>query len=181
MDLASKGCLRYAPSRVRTYITSSSVLLLKVAFVCRAACVHAETSEDLQSLEKAISALRASAVDDMDLSCRYAVLIEAYTGKLRTWVAPDRHAGTNHDHMIHSDGHIQLGRVRDYTLLDNDISFEPTSDGLNHGVVDDSWWALPFDPSLAPFTSSEHAPFTLGFQADSLDFLWNCTEPSISN
>jgi hypothetical protein len=39
----------------------------------------------------------------------------------------------------------------------------------------EDWWARPFDPNIAPFSTHGNAGegVSLGLELDSLDFLWN--------
>lgn len=190
--LASEGNLRYAPLRVATYITCSSVLLLKAIFLCRAAGVHTEDASlegYLQTLTRAIVALRSSAIDDMDFSSRYATLIEKQLSKLYSLLTVDAGLGDGErssSNGVASGRHMESSNVLDGSLLENGpsnggmegVENGDNTDQPNATAADDNWWSLPFDSSLAPFTS-DHPPFTLGFQADSLDFLWSLTDIGI--
>lgn len=43
-------------------------------------------------------------------------------------------------------------------------------------IPGEDWWARPFDPNIAPFSSNSggHGEgVSLGLELDSLDFLWN--------
>ncbi|KAF2648347.1 hypothetical protein K491DRAFT_612950 [Lophiostoma macrostomum CBS 122681] len=176
--LATTATLRYAPSRITTYITCASVLLLKAIFLCQAIEAPPEEfacARNLQALNDAILALKTSAIDDMDFPSRYATLIEKQLAKVGACSKDndaDAQGAAYHDDSL---GDLE-GQLHNSLLAPGSALGDIASESILPSISGfENWMPLPFDPSLAPFTSS-HPYFTLGFELDSLDFLWNAAD-----
>jgi hypothetical protein len=181
-ELATTTMLRYAPSRITTYITCASVLLLKAIFLCQAAEAPSEEfsfEHNLQALNNAIAALKASAIDDMDFSSRYATLIEKQLLRLgacfKSSDADSQGTAYLDDPLGDLEGQLHNSLLAHGPEKGGIANNNPDLSYVSGPISSDNWMALPFDPSLAPFTSS-HPYFTLGFELDSLDFLWNVAD-----
>lgn len=187
--MASEGRLRYAPLRAVVCVTSSSVFLLKAISL---GARNTDLRASLSILDECIVALRASAIDDMDFSLRYATLIEKHVSRFRAnFIVPNIHEvshGSNEmDQSYFTSGNCDSAINGLLPAFNPDWQSLPTSGGRDHnhsGVQQnpgleservysgEDWWARPFDPNIAPFSFNSDT-VSLGLELDSLDFLWN--------
>lgn len=187
-EMAQEGRLRYTPMRTLVCITTASVLLLKALTL---GPQHADLATSLSILDDSIAALRSSAIDDMDFSPRYATLMEKHVARFRASYtvphSPDRSDG---DPQVPVPAATQNPQDKDRS---NEQSLQEPLVGLNEEtgygddfamldayqfpVNDNDWATRPFDPNVAPFgAAGDH--LSLGFELDTLDFLWNLPDPA---
>ncbi|KAH7310059.1 hypothetical protein BKA65DRAFT_485274 [Rhexocercosporidium sp. MPI-PUGE-AT-0058] len=175
------------PMRILFRITSASLFLLKAISI---GGPSADLQISLKILDESDTALRATPIDDMDLASRYATLIERHVARFRhNFISsrqPDLLQGFAAGLPTFSGGESSSLFTRGRAEQQSDAS------GSNTGYLRDSsaqftgsqsfdtqiflgledWSAQPFDHSLAPFsTNGNH--ISIGFDAGSLDFLWN--------
>lgn len=172
-DLASSGALRFSPFRFYIRVTSSSVFLLK-ALSLGVRNIQLQTS--LNILDRSIQALKSCTLDDMHLAPRYASLLEIHVARLR------RHFIVSSKHPHRSRGVTRQGSPEPTPVLHKD-RIEPSGvqeaqepsiwmDYPLHGISEDDWLLLPFDPSMASFGMDSCQAFS-GFEEGALDFVWN--------
>ncbi|KAL2834006.1 hypothetical protein BJY01DRAFT_224709 [Aspergillus pseudoustus] len=186
-SMAAEGRLRYAPLRTLVCITSSSIFLLKAISLGGR---HADLQTSLDILDRCILALRSSGTDDMDFSLRYATLLEKHVARFRANFIIPPHQPT---HLNPTNANAPptpsiTQRAEDSLSIPTETTYaHPNSNSMNwaqqqYPVMDqiptgEDWWARPFDPNIAPFSSSSHGAggegISLGLELDSLDFLWN--------
>jgi hypothetical protein len=161
--------LRYAPLRTLICITSASIFLLKAISLGGR---NVDLQKSLTTLDRCISALKLSGIDDMDFSLRYATLIENHVAGFCAQFAPPSHPSfsQNPPNAAQRDTSSMLSSPKSYH--DGPI---PERENRAHGFFDigaspDEWWTRPFDPSIAPFPSNDES-ISLGLELDSLDFL----------
>lgn len=149
--------------RVILRIASASLFLLKAISL---GSHNNDIQASLKILDDSNAALRANPVDDMDLASRYATLLERHTTRFRKNFTSARQP----DYAF---------SYRDGTAMPDLTSTSNVSVDYDlNGAYDDSsldlhgWSIQPFDPSLAPFSVDGNQMF-LGFDNNSLDFLWN--------
>ncbi|KAK0101082.1 hypothetical protein ONS95_012934 [Cadophora gregata] len=179
--LVRSESLKFMPMRILLRITSASLFLLK-AISIGGPSVDLQVS--LKILDESNAALKATPVDDMDLASRYATLIERHVTRFRhnftSSRQPDLPQGfssgvqafgmnasssfTEGQNMRRND---VSGIAESSTQFDDPLSMDTQMFG---GFED--WSSQPFDPSLAPFSTNGNQIF-VGFDAGSLDFLWN--------
>lgn len=159
-------------------ITTASVFLLK------ALAVGVSTSRlrrSLDTLTRAICALRSSTPDDLHLSGRYATLLETSLNRLHGSFVPSSRPpsfatrppsseregttapGTEADPNNSAVFQGELGQL-------SGLECEAMGGLMDDG--DDSWLTLPLDPSMVPFGMDA----SNGFQwlgDDSLDFIFS--------
>lgn len=186
-SLAERNILRYAPVGMFLRITTASVFLLKALAVGVSAT---RLRRSLDTLTRAISALRGSAPDDLHLCGRYATLLETSLNRLHDSFIPssrppsfatrppstergDGVTGTAHGTAGEDDaggGSVAFqGEMGQLPGLDCDGMGGMWDDG------DDSWLSLPLDPSMVPFGMDA----SNGFQwlgDDSLDFIFSLAD-----
>lgn len=187
--LANAGALRYAPVRVFIRITSASIFLLKAISL---GARNTELLKSLEVLDQCIQALRSSALDEIHLSSKYAMLIERHVARFRrnfrvqakSLMAPTRphtpFASSSNVQVNHAMDTAASGGPAHNTIDDlnkNRLGNNAYHEQSNHRqledlVFDDDWLAQPFGPSVAPFGIGAHQSAS-GFELDSLDFLWN--------
>lgn len=185
-SMASEGRLRYAPLQTLVCITSSSIFLLKAISL---GARHADLRISLDTLDRCIVALRSSGTDDMDFSLRYATLLEKHVSRFRAnFVLPGNGSAVANSGAATSftayqptpfaanqnqqDDSLGLSTAAD---AGNPINWTQQYAGLDQ-ISGEDWWARPFDPNIAPFSSNSggHGEgVSLGLELDSLDFLWN--------
>lgn len=177
-SMASEGRLRYAPLRTLVCITSSSIFLLKAISL---GARHADLQVSLDTLDRCIVALRSSGTDDMDFSLRYATLLEKHVARFRdNFVLPGgstmNNAGTASVTAYQPTPSVNQRQPDDSLGLTDTGNINWTQyTGLDQ-ISSEDWWARPFDPNIAPFSSNSggHGEgVSLGLELDSLDFLWN--------
>lgn len=190
ISLAENGCLRYAPVRIFLRITTSSVFLVKGLSL---GVWSAKLQNSLDLLEKAISALRSSTLDDMHLASRYATLLELHLARLRqlfvvssrpphlpsTLPSLDRTYLASAEAPVNKNGNgvtaaqpVPQGQNNGF-----DSSFamqEDTADSghSNMNIDSEDWLTLPFNPNMAPFGAGGMSAFP-GLDDGTLDFIWN--------
>jgi hypothetical protein len=177
--MSKSGRLRFCPLRTLLCIISSSIVLLKALSL---GVRYSDLKTSLSILDEAISALRASPIDDMDFSSRYAVLLEKHVSNFRAnftipisgdQIQGSSRTGSGRSSVALKDALNEGSSLLPQTpsaLLGEGPSFDVFNTS-NLGIEDD-WFVRPFDPSIAPFsTTGDH--MSLGFELDSLDFLWN--------
>lgn len=172
MALSSK--LRYMPVRQSLCFISAAIFLLKAVSIGSGSV---EIQGPLDVLDDCIMALRSSPIDDMDFSSRFASLIEKRVANFRaSFLVPRDTANDNHG----QGGHAATDDLLSPWAASRGLGAftTPLSDaGIGTGDFKTSpeaadWWARPFDPSIAPFSSSGNH-ISSGLELDSLDFLWN--------
>ena len=161
VKMHTEGRLRYAPLRTLICITSSSIFLLKAISL---ADRNDDILNSLEILDRCIVALRASGIDDMDFSFRYATLIEKHVALFRARFSPARIPEVGGSH---GDAGVDLSLIS--TSMPNN---ETLDEGLIHDFDVSDWWSRPFDPNIAPFSCNDDG-ISLAFGQGSLDFLWN--------
>ncbi|KAF5720069.1 ARO80-positive transcription regulator of ARO9 ARO10 [Fusarium mundagurra] len=157
--LFDAGTLRYCPVRVFLRIIMASIFLLK-ALSLGIRTTDLETS--LGILERSIRALRNSNLDEMHLASRYGELLDMHLERYRQSMVPTT---------------VPQGiRAVDPTsqwIFDNSIpSVDDSMGDLSMPAVED-WLALPFDPSIAPFSFATDGPDMAEPEDRSWDFLWS--------
>lgn len=177
--------LKYAPVGMFLRITTASVFLLKALAVGVSAT---RLRRSLDTLTRAISALRSSAPDDLHLCGRYATLLETSLNRLHDSFVPSSRppsfatrppsaereataaaapaAGAETDA---GGGEVFQSEMGQLPGLDCDAMGGMMDDG------DDSWLSLPLDPSMVPFGMDA----SNGFQwlgDDSLDFIFSLAD-----
>lgn len=176
--LAQRNILKYAPVGMFLRITTASVFLLKALAVGVSAT---RLRRSLDTMTRAISALRSSAPDDLHLCGRYATLLETSLNRLHDSFVPSSRppsfatrppsaeregttaSGAEADPNSGVDFQGELGQLPG---LECDSMGGMMDDG------DDSWLTLPLDPSMVPFGMDA----SNGFQwlgDDSLDFIFS--------
>ncbi|KAL2861635.1 hypothetical protein BJX68DRAFT_260447 [Aspergillus pseudodeflectus] len=182
-SMASEGRLRYAPLRTLVCITSSSIFLLKAISLGGR---HADLQTSLDILDRCILALRSSGTDDMDFSLRYATLLEKHVARFRAnFILPHQPAPfntgtgalpTSNISQRHDDP-LSIPPATPYTHPNSTSMLWPQQQypSLDQMPAAEDWWARPFDPNIAPFSTHGNAGegVSLGLELDSLDFLWN--------
>lgn len=175
IKLQQSGCLRFAPVSVFLRITSASVFLLKGLGI---GVNMTKLREALRTLTRAITALKASKPDDLHLGARYAALLEMHVVRLQEKFVP-----AEKPHVLSSRPLSVERRVQSQPET-QDVTWDPSNPrnvfpgmeslhfGSDIGCMDDSWLALPFDPSLVPFVVDDSQGFQ-GLGDDSLNFIWN--------
>jgi len=164
ISIAQSGSLKYTPMRVLLRIASASLFLLKSISL---GGHNNDLQMSLRVLDESNAALRANPVDDMDLASRYATLLERHTLRFRKNFTsarqPEYALGYREDVAAMDLSAMNAGMSSDYDLTG---LYDQSSLSL------DGWSIQPFDPSLAPFSVDGNQMF-LGFDNNSLDFLWN--------
>lgn len=186
--MAQAGRLRYTPMRTLVCITTASVLLLKALTL---GTQHTELATALTILDDSITALRSSAIDDMDFSPRYATLMEKHVARFRAnYTAPHSPSRSEGGHQTSvligtqntsrkdlGEELMQQDRAGGFggeTVYGEDFDM---LDSYQFPVGDNDWATRPFDPNVAPFgAAGDH--LSLGFELDTLDFLWNLPDPA---
>ncbi|KAH9217564.1 C6 transcription factor [Leptodontidium sp. 2 PMI_412] len=168
--LVRSGNLKFMPMRVLLRITSASLFLLKAISI---GGPSADLQISLKILDESDAALRATPIDDMDLASRYATLIERHVTRFR------------HNFTISRQPDFPQGfstGVPGFSGGGDSSCIEDSSAQAQFGVSQsfdtqmfagfEDWSTQPFDPSLAPFSTNGNQ-ISVGFDAGSLDFLWN--------
>lgn len=184
-SMASEGRLRYAPLQTLVCITSSSIFLLKAISL---GARHADLRISLETLDRCIVALRSSGTDDMDFSLRYATLLEKHVSRFRAnFVLPGTGSAVANSGTTSFTAYQPTPFSVNQTQQDDSLGLSNSADvagsinwtqqyaGLDQ-ISGEDWWARPFDPNIAPFSSNSggHGEgVSLGLELDSLDFLWN--------
>ncbi|KAL4922382.1 hypothetical protein BDW62DRAFT_217271 [Aspergillus aurantiobrunneus] len=182
--MASEGRLRYAPLRSLICITSSSIFLLKAVSL---GARHADLQSSLDTLDRCIVALRSSGTDDMDFSLRYATLLEKHVARFRAnfTLSPTQGSSATAGSGLFNPYQSTQRQQPDDSNDNDTLGLPPdpapaqmpwTQPYSLDQIASDDWWARPFDPNIAPFSSqgSGHGEgVSLGLELDSLDFLWN--------
>ena len=174
-----KECLPFVATRLRVFVVSSSVFLLK------AVCVGSrmtDTDAVLSTLEESARALQKLAPDDMCFASRSAMLIERQTTRLRQSLAPGRGVGevpTGTHSSTSTEPQPAVQHTFDYANVPTGLGDQDQMGVMmNLDVFDtglaadgDAWMTLPYDYNMAPFNTDSEA-MSFGFEIDSLDFLW---------
>ncbi|KAJ5102189.1 hypothetical protein NUU61_004411 [Penicillium alfredii] len=155
--LADTGILHYSPMRLLFRTISASIFLLKaLALGVR----NGKLQEALQILDRAIAALQdTDQHDDVHLKTRYADLLKTQVSRLQRSLASSFSVTSGLNEMPSS------------TFFPVSNYGEGVSDFTSSNMND--WIALPLDPSMAPFNSSDGIVEARldGIGLD-LDFLW---------
>lgn len=174
-----KEHLPFVPTRLRIFVVSSSVFLLK------AICVGSRTTASdsvLLTLEQSARALQTLAPDDMCFASRSAMLIEKQTSRLRQSLVPNRDIGEAQT-ASHSSTNTESNSMNGQQTFEFGLPNGPDQDSMggmmNLDAFDssglaadgDAWMTLPYDYNVAPFSTDTEA-MSFGFEIDSLDFLW---------
>jgi hypothetical protein len=186
--MAQAGRLRYTPMRTLVCITTASVLLLKALTL---GPQHTDLAKALSILDDSIAALRSSAIDDMDFSPRYATLMEKHVARFRANYtvphSPNRSEGASQMSVpVETQNPLRKDFSKEQTLqepaggLRGEDGYGEDFDMLDtyqFPIGDNDWATRPFDPNVAPFgAAGDH--LSLGFELDTLDFLWNLPDPA---
>lgn len=162
----------YAPARIRINVISSSVFLLKAIAI---GAPSTEVPDLLHTLDRCTATFKRFPPDDMDFALRYAQLIEEHTTYLRRILAPapagSLRGGVEQDQnstSYWSDLATSLSGLPNERAGDGDMGFD----------LNGTCSLLPFDLGMAPFGDSVDQ-LSRGFEANSLDFLWNLPEVSL--
>lgn len=181
--LADRNILRYAPVGVFLRITTASVFLLKALAVGVSAT---RLRRSLDTLTRAISALRGSAPDDLHLCGRYATLLETSLNRLHDGFVPSSRPPSfaTRPPSAEREGNSTMAAAAPGAEADPEsgVDFQGGLGQLTGleceamgGMMDDgddSWLTLPLDPSMVPFGMDA----SNGFQwlgDDSLDFIFS--------
>ncbi|KAF2159501.1 hypothetical protein M409DRAFT_70956 [Zasmidium cellare ATCC 36951] len=174
VQLSETGVLRFAPVRIFIHATTASIFLLKaLALGVR----NSQLRSALGILDSTVTALGTSVPDDIHLAHTYASLLKTHIWRLRrafsvsltgklissrmsTPLAPE---GMDQESSTSCQpGPSASAPVDNVTM--NDFSPSSFSD----------WFALPFDPTMAPlFPVGDDGQTPLSSAGDNLDFLWN--------
>jgi hypothetical protein len=170
-QLAASGALRYAPVRIFLRITTSSIYLIKgLSLGAR----NAKLQSSLDILDNAIQAMRGSTLDDMHLASRYATLLDLHVSRLReSFVVSSRPPRlTPRGQSVDRSATSGMDFLNNHNAGGSGIA--ALAEDVSGLMPDDDWLALPFDPSMAPFTMDAQQSFQ-GFDDGTLnlDFLWN--------
>jgi hypothetical protein len=147
------GSLHFSPMRMLFRTISSSIFLMKaLALGVR----NSKLQEALQILDRTIATLLDTNQDDVHLKSRYASLLQTQVSRLR-------------ESLVSSYSVISI----EPPLSDSYGDMSAMDIGGISDVAINDWLSLPFDPSMAPFGSTEG---DLGVRLDGvdldLDFLW---------
>jgi len=168
ITLAENNVLLYSPVRTFLSITTASIFLLK-GLSLGVGATKLRTS--LDTVTGVISALRSSALDDIHLGSRYAILLELHVARLKESFVPSRRP-PNFATRPPSMEHRQASDMDEENALPSagGMASMMELDGQTDQVED--WLTLPFDPSLVPFVPGDTHGFSwLG--DGTLDFIWN--------
>lgn len=152
IQLAERRILLYAPARTTSRIISASIFLLKAVSI-GAGAARLNTSLDL--LQRTITALRSSAVDEVDLGLQYASLLEMHLSQLKgSFVTSTVPPGT----------------------MQADVMLPENPPGT--GVVNpEDWFSLPFEINNVGSGWEDMQGFS-SFEDSDLDFIWNLNPTS---
>lgn len=170
--LAEKQQLCFAPVRVFLRIVTAGVYLLKGIGL---GVSTSDLENSLKLLDRTITELKRNALDDLHLASRYSQLLEAHVLDLRkSFVATSRPLGlgTRTPNIFPDTDavvEVQPGALAD-RIQDAAVSCPLPAGSLMSS--EDDWLALPFDPSIAPFSLDSSQPFSV-FDDGTLNFLWN--------
>ncbi|VUC27066.1 unnamed protein product [Clonostachys rosea] len=157
-QLADQGILRHAPARVIVRIIAASIFLLKGLGIGVSAT---NLQESLELLQRTISALRSSSVDEMHLGVRYAALLEMHLTRLQNSfvmsVCPPGLEGA-------------LGSGAGASHMDEVISGARQDFDVNP----EDWFSLPFEGAFTSTDMNDIQGFS-NLDDNDLDFLWNLT------
>jgi hypothetical protein len=128
----------------------------------------------LDILDNAIQAMRGSTLDDMHLASRYATLLDLHVSRLReSFVVSSRPPRlTPRGQSVDRSATSGMDFLNNHNAGGSGIA--TLAEDVSGLMPDDDWLALPFDPSMAPFTMDAQQSFQ-GFDDGTLnlDFLWN--------
>lgn len=183
VQLSERGILRFAPVRVFLHATTASIFLLK------ALALGVRTSQlrsALAILDNTVTALRTSVPDDIHLAHTYASLLKTHIGRLRKGFSASLSGKVATRTQTPAATQTGMSGLRT-PQIDNLEQASGRQQDLSHGTwMDDTalddpspssfsdWFALPFDPTMAPLFPVGNAGQTpLSFEGDNLDFMWN--------
>jgi hypothetical protein len=179
LTLADAGQLLFSPVRIFLRITSSSIFLLKALGL---GVSSGELKASLNVLEASIHALRSSTLDDMHLASRYATLLNVHVKRLRRKFVVSSRPTTLSMKPFDTNPPSRSRSTPPATSAPNGIvsldstSGAPVNEASNSKPMDmftEDWFALPFDPSMAPFGVDASQVDLPGFDTGGLDFLWD--------
>ncbi|KAF2268918.1 hypothetical protein CC78DRAFT_558083 [Lojkania enalia] len=168
-QLAESGALRYSPVRIFLRITTSSIYLIKgLSLGSR----NAKLQSCLDILDRAITGMRSSTLDDMHLASRYATLLDTHVSRLRDSFIVTSRPPRLPDHGTSFDKGATSGMdfLNNHNAVGSGIA--ALAGDVSSLMPDDDWLTLPFDPSMAPFGLDSQQNFQ-GFDDGNLDFIWN--------
>lgn len=168
-QLAESGALRYSPVRIFLRITTSSIYLIK-GLSLGVRNTKLQTSLDI--LDRAISALRSSTLDDMHLASRYATLLELHVARLRGSFIISSRPPRLSTRSASADRTATSGMEFLNNQNAGGSGIAALAENVSGMMSADDWLALPFDPSMAPFGQGGVQAFQ-GLDDGSLDFIWN--------
>lgn len=188
IKMSEAEALRCAPVRVFLRITTAYVFLFKAISL---GVKRLELRSMLDIMGSGIDALHASALDDMHLASHYATILEQHLTKLReSLIASAKPPGQIQPSVLRG---LDVGAEQHYADLGERIGdvlpqefmeFDPELPDMSRPATDaDPWpgvsingdwlFALPFDPSMAPFGSDQQPEVPPALDDATLDFLWN--------
>lgn len=174
VHLSEKGVLRFAPVRVFMHATTASIFLLKaLALGVR----NSQLRPALAILDNTVTALRTSVPDDIHLAHTYASLLKTHVWRLRKGFSTSSSgkAAARVQTPAAMQARASQGNDVDLTVDDpGGFSLQDTTDNNQSPSTFSDWFALPFDPTMAPLFpvgDADQTPFS--FEGDNLGFLWN--------
>ncbi|KAJ5894930.1 hypothetical protein N7495_006621 [Penicillium taxi] len=178
-NLAETGALQFSPVRIVLRFLSASIYLMKALSI---GTREAILRDSLEVLEKSIIALKSNALDDVHLSTHFAALLDIHVSRLRrNLLASSRNIKNSRTPRRSPMGPPPWPGSEDRTnQVNTPVSQDLTELGFNpsfSGGADD-WLSLPFDPSMAPFSTSAAGLGASGgqfpmYEGGGLDFIWN--------
>lgn len=151
VQLAENQMLQHAPARTMQRIISGSIFLLKgLGIGVDAMRLHSS----LELLQRAIEALRTSAIDEMQLGLRYATLLDMHLTRLRRSFVSS----------AYPPGILYQGSEGTGGML------ESAMEGFESNLHD--WVSLPLDTAFPAANGVDVQGFSTIYDQD-LDFLWN--------
>lgn len=154
VHLADAKVLGNSPARMTFRVISASIFLLKSLGLGVGA---AKLQTSLETIQRVITALRNSAIDEMSLGARYASLLEMHLSRLQnsfvTSTAPhglEAQMGAG----FGGDSQAESGTFQYF------------------GNTQEGWFSLPFDETLVSTDFVDLQGFS-NFDDNDLNFLWN--------
>lgn len=160
--LTTSSALRYAPIRVLQRIVSASIFLLKAMSL---GVQGTKLSMALTAIADTIAALRQSAVDDVQLSCRYADLLEICVEGLRNKFVSYNTGSALQQAATDTVSNFGVDTLDSASSLAPEQSLHAENDPLGA-----DWLRLPVDPSLLAMDSLDSYNYSW-LDDKSLDFL----------
>lgn len=170
VKLSDTKTLLFSPVRVFLRIITASMLLLKGLSL---GVSSSKLKISLDTLDRAIAALRAGALDDMHLGSKYAMLLDMHVSRLRNSFVPSAKPSDIQNLTFQSG----IGATDQRDIVGGTTSQPSHDTAAQQNATDtfpdiDDWLTLPFDPSIVPFTAGDTQG--LSWLGDgTMDFVWN--------